>query len=174
MVTKIHSRFSIVVLLTVIAAMIFITYPQITGKTVFEQFKPSAEISEHIFKGGGFELYSSNIQKVDDTTWSIELQGKITRWIKIIDRSFNVEVQVWDCPDEQYSVAYQSNNRINADGLFTLKANFTTPTAGKLRILLHSSGSSIDTAYNLRTGQMIRGWDSKLMKGIKEVDVCSA
>jgi len=167
-------RFSeIILFLVVIGIVLVIFYPKITGVALLEQFEPTAEEREPIFEGGGYDLYLSEIKKIDNTTWSLDVQGKVTRWIKIIDRSLNIEAQVWDCPDEEYSVVYKSSNTIKADGLFTIKASFTTPESGKVRILFHNTGSTIDSGYNLKTGSLIKDWNSKLLKGIRDAKVCS-
>jgi len=170
---ELKSSSGIILFILAVGISFALFYPNITGVVFSEQFEPVAEVSEPIFEGGGYELYLSEIKKVDDTTWEMEIQGKITGWMRFIDRTFNVEAQVWNCPNEQYSLVYKSANRIKSNGLFTIKASFTTPSSGKLRILFHNSGSTIDSGYNLKTGSLIRGWDSNLLRGIREVNVCS-
>ncbi|MBW2966053.1 hypothetical protein KY342_03040 [Candidatus Woesearchaeota archaeon] len=155
----------------ILSLLAFVAYPRITGMVVSEEFKPTAVADNVIYKGGGFELYSYNVKKLSSDEWLLEVQGKLTRWIKIIDKSLILEIQAWDCND-QYSLVHRSSNTVNSDGLFTLKVKFTAPTKGKLRILLHSSGASIDTGYNLGNGILIKEWSSKLLKEIKEADVC--
>jgi hypothetical protein len=155
-----------IMLILTLCIFVYFAYPSITGLVVFEEFDATADVGDAVYKGGGFELYSYSIEKTADS-WELKIQGQNTRWIRFFDRSIVLEIQVWNC-DGSNSLLHRGSNYIGADGLFTINTKLAAPQEGKLRVLLHSSGASIDIGYNLKDGQLLRGWSPDLLKGIRE------